>query len=83
MEQVSEVFSKSLPKRARPGEGRIAQENRRIAEQHSILSRAFKLVRRSQEDRQLADTFLAAMGDLSKRTKTVIESAQQIIKDRS
>lgn len=82
LEQVSDALGR--PKlRARRGEGYISRENRIIAEQFELVSRAFKLVRDDPNEKLLADMLLAALRDISKRTATVIETAQQVIAERS
>lgn len=65
----------------RKNESLSAKRNRIIAEEHALLVRAFKLVRHSPKEKHLAETFLAAIRDLLRRTKTVMDSARQVISD--
>lgn len=83
-EQVeATLFPEKVRLRSRNGEGWAAEERARIAKQYAILANAFKLVRNKPEDAKLAEAFLDAMRNLSKRTTAILESAEMIIAERS
>lgn len=81
LDQVADIVAPK-PRRPPRGTGYVAERNRVIAQQASILSRAFKLVRRDPAAVELKQAILEALTDRAKRTRTIMDTARKVIAQR-